>query len=138
MMKKNVDKVLKQCVVFLVDSSWPHIIRHANRVIQELKFNLKILCFLQLKNVDFEGLFGNIESVINLSQRLFETLQDTDSIGERPLFKRRTVERRANQASPSAGCTLHFMSPVNILVSWSSFIGGVQEIVPVTGHADIL
>lgn len=124
--------------MFLVDSSWSHIIRHTNGVIKELKFNLKILCFLQLKNVDFEGLFGNIDSVINLSQRLFETLQDTDSIGERPLFERRTVERRANQASPSAGCTLHFMSPVNILVSWSSFIGGVQEVVPVTGHADIL
>lgn len=36
----------------------------------------------QLKNVDFEGLFGNISSVIDLSQRLFDTLQDTDSIGK--------------------------------------------------------
>ncbi|KAL7372485.1 hypothetical protein ABVT39_017271 [Epinephelus coioides] len=35
----------------------------------------------QVKNVDFEGLFGNISSVIDLSQRLFETLQDSDSIG---------------------------------------------------------
>ncbi|XP_037610884.1 dynamin-binding protein isoform X3 [Sebastes umbrosus] len=35
----------------------------------------------QVKNVDFDGLFGNIGSVIDLSQRLFETLQDTDSIG---------------------------------------------------------
>ncbi|XP_028423303.1 dynamin-binding protein isoform X3 [Perca flavescens] len=35
----------------------------------------------QVKNVDFDGLFGNISSVIDLSQRLFETLQDTDSIG---------------------------------------------------------
>lgn len=41
-------------------------------------------CLLQLKNVDFEGLFGNIGGVISLSQRLLETLQDTDSIGERP------------------------------------------------------
>ncbi|KAM9837367.1 dynamin-binding protein isoform 1-T1 [Aulostomus maculatus] len=36
----------------------------------------------QVKNVDFDGLFGNISSVIDLSQRLFETLQDTDSIGK--------------------------------------------------------
>ncbi|XP_075884231.1 dynamin-binding protein isoform X2 [Nelusetta ayraudi] len=36
----------------------------------------------QVKNVDFEGLFGNIGSVISLSQRLLETLQDTDSIGK--------------------------------------------------------
>lgn len=35
----------------------------------------------QVKNVDFDGLFGNIGSVIDLSQRLFETLQETDSIG---------------------------------------------------------
>uniref|UniRef100_A0A8D0CPJ2 Dynamin-binding protein n=1 Tax=Sander lucioperca TaxID=283035 RepID=A0A8D0CPJ2_SANLU len=35
----------------------------------------------QVKNVDFDGLFGNISSVIDLSQRLYETLQDTDSIG---------------------------------------------------------
>lgn len=42
------------------------------------------LCLLQLKNVDFEGLFGNIGGVISLSQRLLKTLQDTDSIGERP------------------------------------------------------
>ncbi|KAK5881279.1 hypothetical protein CesoFtcFv8_022097 [Champsocephalus esox] len=35
----------------------------------------------QVKNVDFDGLFGNIGSVIDLSQRLYETLQDTDSIG---------------------------------------------------------
>ncbi|XP_031699078.1 dynamin-binding protein isoform X3 [Anarrhichthys ocellatus] len=35
----------------------------------------------RVKNVDFDGLFGNISSVIDLSQRLFETLQDTDSIG---------------------------------------------------------
>ncbi|KAM8836532.1 dynamin-binding protein isoform 2-T3 [Spinachia spinachia] len=35
----------------------------------------------QVKNVDFDGLFGNLGSVIDLSQRLFETLQDTDSIG---------------------------------------------------------
>ncbi|XP_072229981.1 dynamin-binding protein isoform X3 [Leuresthes tenuis] len=36
----------------------------------------------QLKNVDFEGLFGNIDSVIDLSQRLFVALQETDSIGK--------------------------------------------------------
>uniref|UniRef100_A0A8C2YWW3 Dynamin-binding protein n=1 Tax=Cyclopterus lumpus TaxID=8103 RepID=A0A8C2YWW3_CYCLU len=35
----------------------------------------------QVKNVDFDGLFGNISSVIDLSRRLFETLQDADSIG---------------------------------------------------------
>lgn len=45
--------------------------------------------FLQLKNVDFDGLFGNISSVINLSERLFDTLQDTDSIGKKTVFKRR-------------------------------------------------
>ncbi|XP_077406854.1 dynamin-binding protein isoform X4 [Vanacampus margaritifer] len=36
----------------------------------------------QVKNVDFDGLFGNINSVIDLSQRLFETLEETDSIGK--------------------------------------------------------
>uniref|UniRef100_A0A674NKQ3 Dynamin-binding protein n=1 Tax=Takifugu rubripes TaxID=31033 RepID=A0A674NKQ3_TAKRU len=36
----------------------------------------------QLKNVDFEGLFGNISSVIDLSQRLFDALQETDYIGK--------------------------------------------------------
>uniref|UniRef100_A0A3Q1JLV4 Dynamin-binding protein n=1 Tax=Anabas testudineus TaxID=64144 RepID=A0A3Q1JLV4_ANATE len=36
----------------------------------------------QVKNVDFDGLFGNISSVIDLSQRLLETLQETDSIGK--------------------------------------------------------
>ncbi|XP_041818642.1 dynamin-binding protein isoform X2 [Chelmon rostratus] len=36
----------------------------------------------QVKNVDFDGLFGNISSVIDLSQRLFDTLQDSDSIGK--------------------------------------------------------
>ncbi|XP_076007988.1 dynamin-binding protein isoform X1 [Genypterus blacodes] len=36
----------------------------------------------RVQNVDFEGLFGNISSVIDLSQRLFQTLQDMDSIGE--------------------------------------------------------
>ncbi|XP_040922750.1 dynamin-binding protein isoform X2 [Toxotes jaculatrix] len=35
----------------------------------------------QVKNVDFEGLFGNISSVMDLSQRLLESLQETDSIG---------------------------------------------------------
>ncbi|XP_044033608.1 dynamin-binding protein isoform X2 [Siniperca chuatsi] len=36
----------------------------------------------KVKNVDFDGLFGNINSVIDLSQRLLDTLQDTDSIGK--------------------------------------------------------
>nr|XP_046232390.1 dynamin-binding protein isoform X4 [Scatophagus argus] len=36
----------------------------------------------QVKNVDFDGLFGNINTVIDLSQRLFDSLQDTDSIGK--------------------------------------------------------
>uniref|UniRef100_A0AAQ6AFG6 Dynamin-binding protein n=2 Tax=Amphiprion ocellaris TaxID=80972 RepID=A0AAQ6AFG6_AMPOC len=36
----------------------------------------------QVKNVDFEGLFGNISSVIDLSQRLFDTLKETDSTGK--------------------------------------------------------
>uniref|UniRef100_A0A3B4EMV9 Dynamin-binding protein n=1 Tax=Pygocentrus nattereri TaxID=42514 RepID=A0A3B4EMV9_PYGNA len=35
----------------------------------------------QVQNVDFDGLFGNIDSVIDLSSRLNEALQDTDSIG---------------------------------------------------------
>ncbi|KAM9425146.1 LOW QUALITY PROTEIN: dynamin-binding protein [Pholidichthys leucotaenia] len=35
----------------------------------------------QVKSVDFDGLFGNISSVIDLSQRLFDSLQETDSIG---------------------------------------------------------
>nr|XP_057917597.1 dynamin-binding protein isoform X4 [Doryrhamphus excisus] len=36
----------------------------------------------QVKNVDFDGLFGNISSVIDLSQRLFEKLEESDSIGK--------------------------------------------------------
>ncbi|XP_029383477.1 dynamin-binding protein isoform X3 [Echeneis naucrates] len=36
----------------------------------------------QVKNVDFDGLFGNISSVIDLSQRLLNTLQETDSTGK--------------------------------------------------------
>nr|XP_020460885.1 dynamin-binding protein isoform X2 [Monopterus albus] len=36
----------------------------------------------QMKNVDFDGLFGNIASVIDLSQHLLEMLQETDSIGK--------------------------------------------------------
>ncbi|MEQ2259428.1 hypothetical protein XENORESO_011641 [Xenotaenia resolanae] len=43
----------------------------------------EIIVPLQKKkvNVDFEGLFGNISSVIDLSQRLLNGLHDTDSIG---------------------------------------------------------
>ncbi|TSK14758.1 Dynamin-binding protein [Bagarius yarrelli] len=36
----------------------------------------------QVQNVDFDGLFGNIDAVIDLSTRLEEALQDTDSIGK--------------------------------------------------------
>ncbi|XP_008303413.1 dynamin-binding protein-like isoform X2 [Stegastes partitus] len=36
----------------------------------------------QVKHVDFEGLFGNIGSVIDLSQRLFDSLKETDSTGK--------------------------------------------------------
>ncbi|KAJ8264741.1 hypothetical protein GJAV_G00153450 [Gymnothorax javanicus] len=35
-----------------------------------------------VQNMDFEGLFGNINSVINLSRRLHKSLLDTDSIGK--------------------------------------------------------
>lgn len=43
--------------------------------------NTPFLTPLQVQNVDFDGLFGNISSVINLSQRLLEALQETDYIG---------------------------------------------------------
>uniref|UniRef100_A0A672LEJ8 Dynamin-binding protein n=1 Tax=Sinocyclocheilus grahami TaxID=75366 RepID=A0A672LEJ8_SINGR len=36
----------------------------------------------QVQSIDFDGLFGNINSVIELSSRLYKTLQDTDSIGQ--------------------------------------------------------
>ncbi|KAL1264568.1 hypothetical protein QQF64_004923 [Cirrhinus molitorella] len=36
----------------------------------------------QLQSIDFDGLFGNINSVIDLSRRLYKTLQDTDTIGQ--------------------------------------------------------
>lgn len=36
----------------------------------------------QVQNIDFDGLFGNISSVIDLSRRLYKTLQDTDSTGQ--------------------------------------------------------
>nr|XP_055032448.1 dynamin-binding protein isoform X1 [Misgurnus anguillicaudatus]XP_055032449.1 dynamin-binding protein isoform X1 [Misgurnus anguillicaudatus]XP_055032450.1 dynamin-binding protein isoform X1 [Misgurnus anguillicaudatus] len=35
----------------------------------------------QVQSIDFDGLFGNINSVIDLSRRLYKSLQDTDSIG---------------------------------------------------------
>nr|XP_015203101.1 PREDICTED: dynamin-binding protein isoform X4 [Lepisosteus oculatus] len=35
----------------------------------------------QVQNVDFDGLFGNINAVIDLSKRLNKSLQETDSIG---------------------------------------------------------
>ncbi|XP_026132315.1 dynamin-binding protein isoform X3 [Carassius auratus] len=37
---------------------------------------------IQVQSIDFDGLFGNINSVIDLSRRLYKTLQDTDSIGQ--------------------------------------------------------
>ncbi|TRY58021.1 hypothetical protein DNTS_034776 [Danionella cerebrum] len=36
----------------------------------------------QVQGIDFEGLFGNISSVIDLSCRLYKTLDETDTIGE--------------------------------------------------------
>ncbi|XP_067286793.1 dynamin-binding protein isoform X4 [Pseudorasbora parva] len=36
----------------------------------------------QVQNIDFDGLFGNINSVIDLSRRLYKTLHDTDSTGQ--------------------------------------------------------
>ncbi|XP_051958961.1 dynamin-binding protein-like isoform X1 [Xyrauchen texanus] len=36
----------------------------------------------QVQTIDFDGLFGNINSVIDLSCRLNKALQDTDSIGQ--------------------------------------------------------
>ncbi|XP_051968136.1 dynamin-binding protein-like isoform X2 [Xyrauchen texanus] len=36
----------------------------------------------QVQSIDFDGLFGNNNSVIDLSCRLYKTLQDTDSIGQ--------------------------------------------------------
>uniref|UniRef100_A0A8C2CU81 Dynamin-binding protein n=1 Tax=Cyprinus carpio TaxID=7962 RepID=A0A8C2CU81_CYPCA len=40
----------------------------------------------QVQSIDFDGLFGNINSVIDLSRRLYKTLQDTDSIGWSQVF----------------------------------------------------
>uniref|UniRef100_A0A672LEJ3 Dynamin-binding protein n=1 Tax=Sinocyclocheilus grahami TaxID=75366 RepID=A0A672LEJ3_SINGR len=40
----------------------------------------------QVQSIDFDGLFGNINSVIELSSRLYKTLQDTDSIGWSQVF----------------------------------------------------
>ncbi|XP_077056701.1 dynamin-binding protein isoform X7 [Siphateles boraxobius] len=36
----------------------------------------------QVQSIDFDGLFGNINSVIDLSCRLYKNLQDTDSTGQ--------------------------------------------------------
>ncbi|KAK7134900.1 hypothetical protein R3I93_018113 [Phoxinus phoxinus] len=36
----------------------------------------------QVQSIDFDGLFGNINSVIDLSRRLYKSLQDTDSTGQ--------------------------------------------------------
>lgn len=41
--------------------------------------------YIKVQNVDFDGLFGNIESVIDLSTRLKEALRDTDSIGKKKI-----------------------------------------------------
>uniref|UniRef100_A0A8C4TKL8 Dynamin-binding protein n=1 Tax=Erpetoichthys calabaricus TaxID=27687 RepID=A0A8C4TKL8_ERPCA len=35
----------------------------------------------QVQNIDYDGLFGNIQMVIDLSKRLFKDLQETDLIG---------------------------------------------------------
>ncbi|MGH0126849.1 UNVERIFIED_CONTAM: hypothetical protein FKN15_018018 [Acipenser sinensis] len=35
----------------------------------------------QVQNIDFDGLFGNVQMVIDLSTRLLTGLQDTESIG---------------------------------------------------------
>ncbi|XP_033882866.3 dynamin-binding protein-like isoform X3 [Acipenser ruthenus] len=35
----------------------------------------------QVQNIDFDGLFGNVQMVIDLSTRLLKDLQDTESIG---------------------------------------------------------
>ncbi|XP_063077999.1 dynamin-binding protein isoform X2 [Engraulis encrasicolus] len=36
----------------------------------------------QVQNVDYDGLFGNIDSVITLSRQLYKALSDSDSIGK--------------------------------------------------------
>ncbi|XP_039521016.1 dynamin-binding protein isoform X3 [Pimephales promelas] len=36
----------------------------------------------RVQSIDFDGLFGNINSVIDLSRRLYKSLQDTDSTGQ--------------------------------------------------------
>uniref|UniRef100_A0A8C8DHT2 Dynamin-binding protein n=1 Tax=Oryzias sinensis TaxID=183150 RepID=A0A8C8DHT2_9TELE len=46
----------------------------------------------QVKNMDFNGLFGNITSVIELSKRLYDELQETDSIGKTFLDFRSQME----------------------------------------------
>lgn len=46
-----------------------------------------IYCFYLKVDVDFEGLFGNISSVIDLSLRLYNDLQETDSIGKKSFNK---------------------------------------------------
>ncbi|NXL88723.1 DNMBP protein, partial [Alectura lathami] len=44
----------------------------------------------QMQNVDFEGLFGNIQVVISFSKQLLSTLEASDSIG--PVFLAQRVE----------------------------------------------
>ncbi|XP_043912521.1 dynamin-binding protein isoform X2 [Protopterus annectens] len=44
----------------------------------------------QLQNVDFDGLFGNIQMVIEVSQQLLKDLEDADNIG--PVFLEHKVQ----------------------------------------------
>lgn len=39
------------------------------------------LPILQMQNIDFEGLFGNIHMVISFSKQLLSTLEASDAIG---------------------------------------------------------
>lgn len=58
--------------------------RHIQLKNQKFLLILTRSVFPKVKNVDYEGLFGNISSVIDLSQRLLNSLHETDSIGKQP------------------------------------------------------
>ncbi|KFV82782.1 Dynamin-binding protein, partial [Struthio camelus australis] len=47
----------------------------------------------QMPNIDFEGLFGNIQMVITFSKQLLATLEASDAIG--PVFLARRAELEA-------------------------------------------
>lgn len=55
---------------------------------------------LKVKNMDFNGLFGNITSVIELSQRLYDELQETDSIGNFYFFCHFKKENKTDFFNP--------------------------------------